>query len=250
MRLPARPIATSALCATLLLCAAGPAAVAADGDPVRERTRTAPRAPLPGADELNAQVQTLSGLGGVITPVTELLGAVLEDDDGRLTAQQADRLGDAVDAAIDDALAKAGAVAAPTAPGTTAPSATTPGTAAPGANTPARPPAVAQPNGDAPATTLPAPLAPAQAGGGLVGAAFDALRQAIDALLGVSTTGRPDQVGPAVADVVTDVVNVATATLTGGGLPAPDLAGLQPLPAAPNGPAPASTLPDTPANSS
>ncbi|MEU0741888.1 hypothetical protein [Streptomyces sp. NPDC006134] len=274
MRLPARRIATSALCATLLLGVTGPVAMAADGDSDRERTRAASRAPLPGADELNAQIQALSGLGGVVTPVTRLLGAVLKADDGRLTAQQAEQLGNAVDAAIDEAVAKVEATGTPTrtdaaTPGTTTPGTTTPGTAVPGVNTPAQPPAVAQPpvvaqppavarpNGDAPVTTLPAPFAPAapaQAAqaqadsGGLIGTALDALRQAIDALLGASTTGRPEQVTPAAADVVTDVVNVAAATLVDGGLPAPDLAGLPPLPAAPNAPAPANALPNAPAN--
>ncbi|CAL9522737.1 hypothetical protein SUDANB6_03885 [Streptomyces sp. enrichment culture] len=250
MRLPARPVATSALCAALLLGVTGPAATAADGESARERARTASRAPLPDADELNARIQALSGLGGVVTPVAELLGAVLEADDGRLTARQADRLGDAVDAAIDaavdDALAEAEAAGAPAGAGTAAPD-----VAVPWVEAPARPPAVLRPNGDAPVTTLPAPVAPARTdSGGPAGAALDALRQAVDALLGVSTTGRADQVGPAVAGVVNGVADVATVTLSGGGLPAPDPAALPPLPASPSGSSTARALPDTPANPS
>ncbi|KMS78731.1 hypothetical protein ACH49_14990 [Streptomyces leeuwenhoekii] len=275
MRLPARRIAASAFCATLLLAVTGPAATAADGDSVRERTSAASRAPLPDVGALTAQVQSLSGLGGVVAPVSDLLGAVLKADDGRLTKEQAEQFSKAV----EDALAKAQATGMPiapeaAAPGTTTPDTATPGTTAPGVGTPAQPPvalqppAVAQPNDDAPATTLPAPLAPAPlapapaapaavapaadesgtASTGLIGAALDALRKSIETLIGASTSAQPEQVSPAAAGVVTDVVNVVAATLFGGGLPAPDLAGLPPLPAAPNGTTPANTPADTPVN--
>ncbi|MFF8449278.1 hypothetical protein ACF06Q_16510 [Streptomyces leeuwenhoekii] len=295
MRLPARRIAASAFCATLLLAVTGPAATAADGDSVRERTSAASRAPLPDVGALTAQVQSLSGLGGVVAPVSDLLGAVLKADDGRLTKEQAEQFSKAV----EDALAKAQATGMPIAPeaaapgtttpdtatpGTATPGTATPGTTAPGVGTPAQPPvalqppAVAQPNDDAPATTLPAPLAPAPlapaplvpaplapapaapapaapaadesgtASTGLIGAALDALRKSIEALIGASTSAQPEQVSPAAAGVVTDVVNVVAATLFGGGLPAPDLAGLPPLPAAPNGTTPANTPADTPVN--
>lgn len=279
MRLPARRIAASAFCATVLLAVTGPAATAADGDSVRERTSAASRAPLPDVGALTAQVQSLSGLGGVVAPVSDLLGAVLKADDGRLTKEQAEQFSKAV----EEALAKAQATGMPiapeaAAPGTTTPDTATPGTTAPGVGTPAQPPvalqppAVAQPNDDAPATTLPAPLAPAPlapaplapapaapaavapaadesgtASTGLIGAALDALRKSIETLIGASTSAQPEQVSPAAAGVVTDVVNVVAATLFGGGLPAPDLAGLPPLPAAPNGTTPTDTPVNAPA---
>lgn len=279
MRLPARRIAASAFCATVLLAVTGPAATAADGDSVRERTSAASRAPLPDVGALTAQVQSLSGLGGVVAPVSDLLGAVLKADDGRLTKEQAEQFSKAV----EEALAKAQATGMPiapeaAAPGTTTPDTATPGTTAPGVGTPAQPPvalqppAVAQPNDDAPATTLPAPLAPAPlapaplapapaapaavapaadesgtASTGLIGAALDALRRSIETLIGASTSAQPEQVSPAAAGVVTDVVNVVAATLFGGGLPAPDLAGLPPLPAAPNGTTPTDTPVNAPA---
>ncbi|NEY36649.1 hypothetical protein GTU99_31650, partial [Streptomyces sp. PRKS01-65] len=157
MRLPARHIATSAFCATLLLAVTGPVATAADGGSVRERAGVASRAPLPDVGALTAQVQSLSGLGGVVAPVSDLLGAVLKADDGRLTAEQAEQFSKAV----EEALAKAQATGMPIAPEVAAPGTATPGTTAPGAATPAQPPAAAQPNDDAPATTLPAPIAPA-----------------------------------------------------------------------------------------
>ncbi|MEV5881758.1 hypothetical protein AB0L74_03335 [Streptomyces sp. NPDC052020] len=250
MRLPVRPIATSAFCATLLLGVTGPAAMAADGDSARERAGAASRAPLPDADALNAQVQALTGLGGVVTPVTDLLGAVLKADDGRLSAEQADRLAKAV----EDALAKAQATGTPIAPGTTTPGATVPGIGMPAQPPVAlQPPAVAQPSDEEPATTLPAPVTPAAgesatASTGLLGVALDSLRKSVETLLGASTAAQPEQVRPAATGVVTDVVNVVAATLLGGGLPAPNLAGLPPLPAAPNGTTPVKTPADTPVN--
>ncbi|NEY36999.1 hypothetical protein GTU99_33580 [Streptomyces sp. PRKS01-65] len=53
---------------------------------------------------------------------------------------------------------------------------------------------------------------------------------------------------PAATGVVTDVVNVLAATLFGGGLPAPDLAGLPPLPTVPAGTTPVVAPANTPAN--
>lgn len=253
MRLPARRIATSALCATVLLGITGPVATAAEGDSVRERTHAATRAPLPDADTLNKQVQALSGLGGLVTPVTDLLGAVLKADNGRLTTEQATRLGGAVDEALTGAegtgtpAAQGDTVPDAATPGMAVPGMATPGTVAPGVDTPARlpalaqPPLVAQPGGNTQVTTLPAPFAPAadQAGTvppGLVREAIDGLRESVDALLQASTTATPDEVSPAATGVVTDVVNVVAATLFSGGLPAPDLAGLPLLPAAPANP--------------
>ncbi|BFO21637.1 hypothetical protein SHKM778_80250 [Streptomyces sp. KM77-8] len=84
--LPARRIALGALCAALLAGVTGPAALAAD-------TRPAPTAPL-------AQVRTADAPEHGLTPVVDLLRAVLEADDGRLPAEEARRLGDAALAAL------------------------------------------------------------------------------------------------------------------------------------------------------
>lgn len=108
--LPARRIASSALCATLLLGIAAPAAIAADSDSARGRSAAA--APVPGADALLAQVQSLADIGTVLTPVTDLLNAALKADDGQLSADQAATLGQAV----KDAIAKLTAVAPVTPP--------------------------------------------------------------------------------------------------------------------------------------
>ncbi|MET9989019.1 hypothetical protein ABZ061_05560 [Streptomyces mutabilis] len=244
MRLPARRIATTALTAGLLIGLSGPAVMAADGDSVRERTHAASRAPLPDAEELQSQVGSLAGLGGVLTPVTDLLNAVLKADNGRLPAEEADELA----AAVKEALAEADAADADDA--ATAPGTTTPGTTTPGTSTPAQPPVVTAPEAGNP-VTLPAPVT-AQSGDGaqaatdLTAAAHAALQVRIDALLKATTSGTAAQVSPAVENVVTGVVNVVAATLVGGGLPAADLAGLPALPSAPEAAAPEAAVPAAP----
>lgn len=118
--LSARRIASTALCATLLVGIAGPAAVAADSAP--ERTHAVSRAPVPGADALLAQVKSLGDLGGVLAPVAALLNSVLKADNGQLSADEAQKLVTAVKDAIANITA-----AAPAASGTV----TKPGASAP-----------------------------------------------------------------------------------------------------------------------
>ena len=251
MRLPARRIATSALCAGLLIGLSGPAVMAADGDSVRERTHAASRAPLPDAEELQSQVDSLAGLGDVLTPVTDLLGAVLKADNGQLSATDADKLS----AAVKDALAKADAADtdaddATTTPETTTPGTTTPGTTTPGTTTPAQPPAVTAPEAgtDTP-VTLPAPVT-AQSDDGtaaasdLTAAANAALQKQIDALVKATTSGTAEQVTPAVKELMTGIVNVVAATMVGNELPAADLAGLPGVPTAPEATTPEAAAPE------
>ncbi|MFI7391642.1 hypothetical protein [Streptomyces tendae] len=241
MRLPARRIATSALCAGLLIGLSGPAVMAADGDSVRERTHAASHAPLPDAEELQSQVGSLAGLGGVLTPVTDMLSAVLKADNGQLSATDADKLS----AAVKDALAKADAADADADDVATTPSTTTPGT-----TTPAQPPAVTAPEAgtDTP-VTLPAPVT-AQSDDGtaaasdLSAAAEAALQKQIDALVKATTSGTAEQVSPAVKDLMTGIVNVVAATMVGNGLPAADLAGLAGVPTAPEATAPEAATPE------
>ncbi|MEV5358329.1 hypothetical protein [Streptomyces sp. NPDC052693] len=207
MRLPARRIATPALCATLLLAVTGPVAAAADGAAAPERATTASRAPVPDADALLGQVEGLGDLGGVLTPVADLLTAVLKADGGQLPPSQAAELSTSVQDAIDHATASPAA----TAPGTTAPSGPLPQ-----------------------ASTLPAPVEDrAEVSEGLVAEALAALEKATGGLLKAVTSGESAQVTPAVNAVVTGLVNTVAATLVGSELPAPDLAGLSSLPKAP-----------------
>ncbi|MFD5460735.1 hypothetical protein, partial [Streptomyces olivaceus] len=235
MRLPARRIATSALCAGLLIGLSGPAVMAADGDPVRERTRAASLAPLPDAEELQGQVGSLAGLGDMLAPVTDMLDAILKADGGRLSATDADKLA----AAVKDALAKADAADTGT---DTGDAATTPGTTTPGTSTPAAPDA------DTP-VTLPAPVTaqsddPAAAAPDLAATAYAELQKQVDALTEATTAGDAAKVSPAVKEVVTGIVNVVAATMVGNGLPAADLAGLPGVPTAPEAATPEAATPE------
>lgn len=212
--LPARRIASTALCAALLVGLAGPAAVAAD--PARERAHAASRAPLPDADALLAQVKSLGDLGGVLTPVTDLLNAVLKADNGRLSAADAAALG----TAVKDAIAEV-TETAPVSPGTGTSASTAPTAPAP-STLPATPAVPATPA--TPATTLPAFTRKAPAD--VIGDALAALQKAIDELIKAVTSGDAAQVTPAVTNTVTSLVNFVAATLLGGKLPAPSLPGL------------------------
>ncbi|MYS92568.1 MULTISPECIES: hypothetical protein [Streptomyces] len=99
--LPARRIASSALCAALLVGITGPVAMAADS--ARGHAHVAPDARLPGADARLAQIDRLNW--GELTPVADLLHAVLRSD-GRLPASEARKLGAEAKAALTEAAAK------------------------------------------------------------------------------------------------------------------------------------------------
>ncbi|MFD4635220.1 hypothetical protein ACFVYR_28890 [Streptomyces sp. NPDC058284] len=81
--LPVRRIATTTLCATLLLGTAGPA-FASQGDASPDRTRA----------------QQLDDLGGVIAPVLNLLHAVLTAKDNKLSPEDAKKHADAIQKAF------------------------------------------------------------------------------------------------------------------------------------------------------
>ncbi|MER7719028.1 hypothetical protein ABTX99_19095 [Streptomyces flaveolus] len=93
--LPARLIAPGVLCAALLTGVTGPAAWAADTAPEHHRATT--------SAALLEQVRAVDADEHGLAPVVDLLKAVLEADDGRLPAAEAEKLGDAA----KDALAKA-----------------------------------------------------------------------------------------------------------------------------------------------
>ncbi|MFC8985206.1 hypothetical protein ACFTXK_03695 [Streptomyces sp. NPDC056956] len=157
MRLPARRIATTALSAALVLGVTGPAAVAADGDATRDRTHVSSQAPVPEADALLQQVGSVAGLGGVLTPVTQLLDAVLKSDNGQLPDAQATELS----TAVKDAIAQATAALPATSPSPTTPDATTPDTTTPDVTAPeATTPDTTTPDGTAPEATTPEATTP------------------------------------------------------------------------------------------
>ncbi|MFD1272727.1 hypothetical protein ACFQ51_15450 [Streptomyces kaempferi] len=86
------------------------AAAAACSDSARGRTHAA--APVPGADAVLTQVQSLANVSGVLAPVTDLLNAALKADGGQLPAADATKLGQAVKDAIAKATATLPAVPA------------------------------------------------------------------------------------------------------------------------------------------
>lgn len=225
--LPVRRIATTVLCASLLLGTAGPV-IAAESDSPRGTAQEA-LAPVPDADKLLAQAKTLGDAGGVLTPVTDLLTAVLKADKGQLPADDATKLA----APVKDAISKASAAAAkaPELP-----------------ETPAAPEAPGLPQAQTLPQTEPATRAPADdttAAPDPKADALKALQTSVDALLKAATGGDATAVSSAAPTVVTGLVNLVAATLLGSGLPAPDLAGLPALPKAPE--LPAAGLPEAPA---
>ncbi|MFD3620411.1 hypothetical protein ACFWWT_35255 [Streptomyces sp. NPDC058676] len=109
--LPVRRSASAALCAALLIGITGPAAMAADSAP--ERSHAAPpEARLPGSDAPPGQTRKLNATGLELSPVTDLLNAVQEADNGQLPAAEARTLVDAAKAALAEAAAKAPAPSA------------------------------------------------------------------------------------------------------------------------------------------
>jgi hypothetical protein len=90
---------------------AGPAAMAADSAPERSHAAL-PEARLPGSDARLAQAGKLNASGVELSPVTDLLHAVHEADNGQLPAAEARTLVDAAKAALAEAAAKAPATSA------------------------------------------------------------------------------------------------------------------------------------------
>jgi hypothetical protein len=247
--LSARRLASSSLCAALVLGITAPAALASDRDSSHDRTRVT--APVPAADALMTQVESLDDLTRALKPVTALLTSVLRQDDGQLSAAQAARLGGEVKKALAE-LAPGAPVtppAKPAAPGASEPAKPT----TPGNSTkpvwpakPAKPMKPTKPLVPAPVTgpggttvprlwTSPALSLP----GGSVAydrnpidlerAAVADLQEKVNTLLKAATSGDRAQVAPAVRGVLTGTVNVVTAGLVGGGLPKASLPGLPPL---------------------
>lgn len=209
--LPVRRIASTALCASLVLGFAAPAATAADGAAAHERTAAAHGAPVPGAAALLAQGKALGDLGVVLAPVTNVLDNVLEADEGRLTPDQATRLGDAVKTAVAKVTA-----AAPVSPA-------------------------------APADPAAAPSAGQAKAADPVSDALAAVQKAVDALLAAATSLDVGQVVSSVTGVVDGLLDLLSSTLDGLGLSLPDLPVDTPAAEAPAAAAPAApSLPPLP----
>ncbi|QES42885.1 hypothetical protein DEJ49_19500 [Streptomyces venezuelae] len=202
--LPVRRLATTTLCAALLLGTAGPA-LASVGDASRDQARTAPRAPA--APDPLAQVQQLINIEGVLKAVSELLTAVLKAPGNKLSPEDVKKHTEALKKALE-------AAAKPPAKGATE--------AVPKTATEAVPKTV---TGVA-ARADKAPLDPKAD-------AVAALQKAVDALLKAATAGDIKAVAAQVPTILTGVVNFLVASITGGGLPAPALPETPALPKTP-----------------
>ncbi|MCQ4214569.1 hypothetical protein, partial [Streptomyces longispororuber] len=189
--LPVRRLATSALCASLLIGAAAPVFAADSADERVSRTVVS-SAPVPDANALLGQIKSLHDTGGVLTPVTDLLDAVLKTKDGKLPAEDAQKHADAIKTAIDAAKDQAAATA---------------------------------PVPDAAEEAVPDAKAPLD----VKGDALAALQSAVDALVKAATAGDVTAVATQAPVVVTGLVNFVAATLLSGTLPAPNLPGLPAL---------------------
>ncbi|MFF5926374.1 hypothetical protein [Streptomyces hydrogenans] len=267
--LASRRLTALAISAALTLGTAGPA-VAGELHPSSAADRAA-RAPLPDAAALLTQTKALADVGGVTTPVTELVTAALGADGGQVPAADAESLKARIQAAVDRAKETAPAPVPETPalpePPVTPPAADTPVTP-PAVDTPVTPPAVdtpvTPPAVEAPVTppAVDAPVAPpavetpaglpvkppvtlpvaagaaaVKAGkaapADLVDDALGTVEKAVAGLLAAVTSGDAAGVAPQVTATLTSLVNLAVATVLGSGLPAPDLAGLPALPALP-----------------
>ncbi|MGW2955029.1 hypothetical protein [Streptomyces eurythermus] len=114
--LPARRLASTVLCASVLAGLTGPVALAADA--AGEHGRTASRAFVPAAEKerLLAQAEALGRTHPELSPVADLLSRSLEA--GRLPADEARRLGEAAKEAVVKAAASRPAQPAQPATGT------------------------------------------------------------------------------------------------------------------------------------
>ncbi|MFD6076947.1 hypothetical protein ACFWG5_15335 [Streptomyces hydrogenans] len=240
--LASRRLTALAISAALTLGTAGPA-VAGELHPSSAADRAA-RAPLPDAAALLTQTKALADVGGVTTPVTELVTAALGADGGQVPAADAESLKARIQAAVDRARETAPAPV-PETPALPEPPVTPPAVEAPvtppAVEAPVAPPAVETPAGlpVKPPVTLPVAAGAAAVKAGkaapadLVDDALGTVEKAVAGLLAAVTSGDAAGVAPQVTATLTSLVNLAVATVLGSGLPAPDLAGLPALPALP-----------------
>ncbi|WP_055623937.1 hypothetical protein [Streptomyces sp. JHA19] len=206
-----RHIATSALCAALLLGTVAPALAAGPDD-----TRPASRKAADSRAALRDQTDALAGLGTVLTPVTRLLDSVLAADDDPLTAAEAKKLAAAAREAVAQAREEALAEVAQEVAAARAEAEEARREAAADREEALIDAADATDATDTTDTT------------GLTPGALDALGKAVDGLLAALLADKGEQVDPAADNVVKKLVDVSVATLLDRGLPAARLPGLPP----------------------
>ncbi|MCF2536912.1 hypothetical protein K6168_14735 [Streptomyces sp. FB2] len=210
-----RRIATSALCAALLLGAVAPALAAGPDD-----TRPASRTAADRRAALRDQTDALAGLGTVLTPVTRLLDSALAADDDPLTAAEAKKLAAAAREAVAQAREEALAEAAQEVAAARAEAEEARREAAADREEALTDAADAADAADVTDTTDTTDTT------GLTSGALDALGKAVDGLLAALLADKGEQVDPAADNVVKKLVDVSVATLLDRGLPAARLPGL------------------------
>ncbi|MBT2492665.1 hypothetical protein J7E96_29980 [Streptomyces sp. ISL-96] len=209
-------VVSSVVCGALVFGSAG-GAIAAPVPASPAAEVSAAEDPLPDAAKLTSQVKLLRNIDSVLTPVTDLLDAVIASG-GKLSPEELAKHMKAIEDALKDL---------PKAPGT----------------------ALEVPAGPAPA--LPPVVTPrADAGQDLKVKAVADLRAKVGVLVKAAETGDATKVKEAVAATITATLNVIVSIVVGGGLPAPNLAGLPPLPKVPGADVPkapgAAELPKAP----
>lgn len=182
--LSVRSVASSALCATVALGLAAPAALAADISP--EGRRAASRAPA-------ADTDPLVDLNALLKPVNDLLASVLTPDT-QLGADEVEDINDVVQEALADIQDDLPAATSTSTSTSTSTVTTTP-------TTPATPSTAATPSASATTTT------------GATDAALAALQKSVDELVKATTSLNSAQAGTAADGLKTSLVNLVNATL-------------------------------------
>lgn len=185
--------ATIALAAALTLGAAGTATAALAADGPDQHVATAPAQAPVAQQQLKQQVRVLQGTNQAVKPVSDLLQAVLESENGRLSQTQADRHAQAVERALNRLTR--------TVRDQQADHAFQQNAQEQGARQQAASPRL---------TTK----------------AADQVQQHVDKLLKAARTGHQARVQRQAEAVVKSTVNLMTAVVLGGQLPAPDMQGL------------------------
>lgn len=193
-------VVSSVVCGALVFGSAG-GAIAAPVPASPVPGGYAAEDPLPDAGKFTSQVKLLKGIDGVLTPVTDLLDAILAAA-GKLSPAEIAKHTKAIDSALKEL---------PKGSGT----------------------ALEVPAGPAPALP-PASTPRSDPGQDLKTKAVADLRTKVGALLKASEAGDAPKVTEALDAAVTSTLNVVVSIVVGGGLPAPDLAGLPELPKVPD----------------
>ncbi|MFB7503122.1 hypothetical protein [Streptomyces broussonetiae] len=193
--LSARRLASTTLCAAVLAGVTCPAAVAADA--AREHASSASSPATQAEEQLLVQVRALDATRVVLQPVVDLLNESLKK--GRLTSEEADRLGGAARRAINEVARTAPVLPAPAAP--RAP-------VTPGLSSTAKLPMVP----DRPAVVKHADDGKAPAARDAVGDLLASLQTAVNNLLKAATSGLSTVVSAA-GGVVSNLVGLLTSTL-------------------------------------